>query len=87
MGGSSVVAYMNSVAVNSSGLFVAIGYNTSNGHPFYAYSANGSTWTSPAAMGGSSVVAYMNSVAVNSSGLFVAIGYNASGYPVYAVTT
>jgi photosystem II stability/assembly factor-like uncharacterized protein len=75
---------MLSVTVNSSGLFVAVGYN---GYPVYATSTNGSTWTTPALMNGSSVAATMYSVTVNSSGLFVAVGYNDSNYPVYATST
>jgi hypothetical protein len=86
MNGSSVAAYMQSVTVNSSGLFVAIGYNT-NVYPVYATSSNGSTWTTPALMNGSSVYAQMQSVTVNSSGLFVAIGFNTNVYPVYATST
>jgi hypothetical protein len=58
MNGSSVVANMQSVTVNSSGLFVAVGYNSAS-YPIYATSSNGSTWTTPALMNGSSVVAYM----------------------------
>jgi hypothetical protein len=49
MNGSSTIANMKSVAVNSSGLFVALGQNTNN-YPVYATSANGSTWTTPASL-------------------------------------
>jgi hypothetical protein len=35
MNGSTTAAYMNSVTVNSSGLFVAVGYNSSV-YPVYA---------------------------------------------------
>ena len=76
---------MVSVAVNSSGLFVAVG-NDSNQYPFYATSSNGSTWTSPATMNGSTATAYIEAVAVNSSGLFVAVGTNSSNYAVYATS-
>jgi alpha-tubulin suppressor-like RCC1 family protein len=87
MNGSSTVAFIQSITVNSSGLFVAVGYDN-NGYPLYATSSNGSTWTTPALMNGSSVGARMQSVTVNSSGLFVAVGYNgSSGYPVYATST
>ena len=86
MNGSSTFSAMNSVAVNSSGLFVAVGYG-SNNYPVYATSSNGSTWTTPATMNGSSVQAFMYSVAVNSSGLFVAVGYNNSFYPFYATSS
>ena len=77
---------MQSVTVNSSGLFVAVGYGT-NGYPLYATSSNGSTWTTPALMNGSSVYARMQSVTVNSSGVFVAVGYDTNGYPLYATST
>jgi hypothetical protein len=87
MNGSSVVANMQSITVNSSGLFVAVGYNNSSSVPLYATSSNGSTWTTPALMNGSSVVAQMQSVTVNSSGLFVAVGFNGSTYPVYATSS
>ena len=87
MNGSSVYAYMNSVTVNSSGKFVAVGYDV-NGYPLFATSTDGSTWTTPALMNGSSVAASMYSVTVNSAGLFVAVGVNTevNGYPVYAVS-
>ena len=85
---SSVPSSMQSVAVNSSGLFVAVGYTTNlTGLPLYATSTDGSTWTTPALMNGSSVNARMLSVTVNSSGLFVAVGYNGYNYPVYATST
>jgi hypothetical protein len=73
MNNSSAYAYMSSVAVNSAGLFVAVGFE-GFGAPLYATSSNGSTWTTPGRMNNSSVAAYMNSVVVNSSGLFVAVG-------------
>ena len=86
MNGSSVSGNMMSVTLNSSGLFVAVGYNV-NSYPVYATSSNGSTWTTPALMNGSSVYARMQSVTVNSSGVFVAVGYDTNGYPLYATST
>jgi hypothetical protein len=68
---------MNAVAVNSAGLFVAVGYDNALNRAAYATSSNGSTWTTPALMGGG-VAGYMFGVAVNSSGKFVAVGYNAT---------
>jgi hypothetical protein len=56
MNGSATVARMLSVTVSSSGLFVAVGWNSS-GYPVYATSSNGSTWTTPAAMNGSTTAA------------------------------
>jgi len=88
MNGSTTATTINSVAVNSSGLFVAVGYLRSNTYPVYATSTNGSNWTTPATMNGSTIGAAMTSVTVNSSGLFVAVGSLLSGnYPVYATST
>ena len=86
MNGSTVVASMNSVTVNSSGKFVAVGYDGNN-YPVFATSTDGSTWTTPVLMNGSTVVASMNSVTVNSSGKFVAVGYDGNNYPVFATST
>jgi hypothetical protein len=77
---------MQSVAINSADLFVAVGYTTGGG-PMYARSTDGTTWTTPAQMNGSSQVSYITEVAVNNTGLFVAVGYNASNYSVYATST
>ena len=85
MNGSTAVAIMNSVTVNSSGLFVAVGQNINN-YPVYATSSNGSTWTTPTQMNGSSTYAEMQAVTVNSSGLFVAVGFNSNGYPDYVTS-
>jgi hypothetical protein len=85
MNGSTTLATMLSVAVNSAGLFIAVGAD-SGLSPLYATSSNGSTWTTPALMNGSTVYAYMNSVTVNRTGLFVAVGSNSNNYPVYAAS-
>jgi hypothetical protein len=85
---STTAANMNSVAVNSSGLFVAVGLDSNSyGAPRYATSSDGSTWTTPAAMGSGSDFVNMNSVAVNSSGLFVAVGTTGCYYPRYATSS
>ena len=86
MNGSNTFAQMTSVAVNSSGLFVAVGYN-SPGYPVFATSTNGSTWTTPATMNGSTTITEVHGVAVNSAGLFVAVGSNGSNYPMYSKST
>ena len=86
MNGSTAGASMYSVTVNSAGLFVAVGANSTN-WPVYATSTNGSTWTTPALMNGSTYYASMTSVTVNSAGLFVAVGINPSSRPVYATST
>jgi hypothetical protein len=87
MNGSTTVAQMTAVTVNSSGLFVAVGYDA-NTYPVYATSTNGSTWTTPATMNGSTNTHIMTSITVNSSGLFVAVGYDDIDiYPVYATST
>jgi hypothetical protein len=85
MNGSATYTNMTSVAVNSSGLFVAVG-TTQTSNAVYATSSNGSTWTTPALMNGIATTATMKSLTVNSSGLFVAVGYDASAYPAYAVS-
>ena len=77
---------MYGVTVNSSGKFVAVGYDGSN-YPVYATSTDGSTWTTPATMNGSTTVANMYGVTASSSGKFVAVGFNGSNYPVYATST
>jgi hypothetical protein len=77
---------MFGVTVNSSGQFVAVGYNNLN-YPVYATSSDGSTWTTPAQMNGSTVAAQMLGVTVNSSGLFVAVGNDSSVAPLFATST
>jgi hypothetical protein len=64
---------MYGVTVNSSGLFVAVGFRPTSTYPVYATSTDGSTWTTPANMNNSSVAAPIYSITVNSSGLFVAV--------------
>jgi len=80
---------INSVAVNSAGKFVAVGfYNDGTGAPVYATSTNGTTWTSPAKMNGSTNDARMYAVTVNSAGLFVAVGWSYPSFgPVYATSS
>lgn len=87
MGGSASDIQMQAVAVNSSGLYVAVGYDTFIGIALYSTSSDGVNWASPAAMPGSPAVARMSAIAVNSSGLFVATGRNSSNYPVIATST
>jgi photosystem II stability/assembly factor-like uncharacterized protein len=67
---------MYAVSVNSSGLFVAVGYTNTVG-AIYSTSTNGSTWTTPTtipSISGSGSTG-LNSITVNSSDLFVAVGY------------
>jgi len=90
MGGTTTAAVMQGITVNSSGVFVAVGYdNTTTYTPLYAYSSNyGNTWSVPAQIG--AATGYnMTSIAVNSSGKFVAVGYATSGAGngVYATST
>ena len=87
MNGSTTTAYMTGVTVNSSGLFVAVGYDNNSNYPLYATSSDGSTWTTPAAMNGSGSFAQMKSVAVNRAGVFVAVGNDGNNYPVYATSS
>jgi hypothetical protein len=78
---------MRSVTVSSSGLFLAVGIASivvSSDVPLYAFSSNGSTWTTPAAMNGSTTSVSINSVTVNSAGLFVAVGRDSAIEPLFA---
>jgi hypothetical protein len=85
MNGSTIKCYMASIAVSSSGKFVAVGYDTFYNYTLYATSTDGSTWTTPAQMNSYAQYLTMLGVTVNSSGVFVAVGYNGPGY--YAVGT
>ena len=85
--GSSNGQVMQGIAVNSSGLFVAVGNNGSSGYPLYATSTDGITWSTPALMNGSTVYANMTAITVNSFGLFVAVGTNNTGAALYATST
>jgi hypothetical protein len=87
MNGSSVSAKMNSVTVNSSGVFVAVGYNNSN-YPKIATSANGTVWSTPTAINNTTNTDILTSVIANSAGKFVAVGYDYnSDYPVFSTGT
>ena len=89
MNGSTTTTFIRSVAVNSSGLFVAVGLDNTNS-PLYATSANGSTWTTPARMNGYTGVANMSAITYSSLlGLFVAIGgdSNTAAAVVFATST
>jgi len=81
---------MTGVSVNSSGLFVAVGYGSSY-QPYYATSTNGTTWSAFSTMGGSTSNYRINAIAVNPSGLFVAVGVSNYGsspnYPIYATSS
>jgi hypothetical protein len=75
---------LKSIAVNSSGLFVAVGYDTSSIIPVYATSTNGSTWTGPIPINVITTGVYITSIAVNSLGLFVVVGrIDSNNLPVY----
>lgn len=85
--GTTTFAYMMGIAVNSSGLFVAVGYNVSGGYPVYTISGNGSTWSTPATMGLSATATNIVAVTANPSGKFVAVGYYSSnGFAAYATS-
>jgi hypothetical protein len=86
MNGALGYASMNGVAVNSSGLFVAVG-TKQDGTTIYATSANGTAWSTPAIMNGASTFELLLGITVNSSGLFVAVGNTQSGYPLYRTST
>ena len=86
MNGSTTVAYIKAVTVDYSGLFVAVGYNSSI-YAVYATSSNGSTWTTPALMNNISSDGVMTAAVMNSNRLCVAVGYtNTNNYPLYATS-
>jgi hypothetical protein len=71
-------------------LFVAMGYtlNASYYQPVSAWSADGTTWTTPAAMGGATgTTGYYQGLAVNDTGLCVATGYDPSWRPIYSTSS
>jgi len=86
---SSATFSANAVCVNSAGLFVAVGSDSSSG-PSYSTSVDGSTWTPVANFNGFAPgnVGSVNGVAVNSSGRFVAVGnINTYGSSLYTTST
>jgi hypothetical protein len=85
-GNSTIKGEIKSMTVDSSGKFVAVGYELSGGAPIYATSTDGTTWTK-GRMNESSAFANMFSVAVNSSGKWVAVGNDLNGAPIYATST
>jgi hypothetical protein len=87
--GSSNTQWFHGIAVNSSGLFVAVGYDdTTTKYPIYSTSSNGTTWATPARMNGSTTSAYMQGVAWSPTlNLFVAVGGNSTlSYAIYATS-
>ena len=87
MNGYTGSAQIFSVTVNSSGRFVAVGYNGSS-QPVFATSTDGTTWSTPSLMNGYTGSTFIYSVTVNSSGKFVATGYNnLSLHPVVTTST
>jgi hypothetical protein len=84
-GAASGVFYFNAaMTVNTSGNFVVTGYNSFDSAPWYAYSANGSTWAA-AAMPGSGFTP--RSIVWSSyHSLFVTIG-GISGSLAYSTST
>jgi hypothetical protein len=80
------------LAVNSAGVFATIMIPNPNpgGIPFYSTSADGSTWTTPAAIPNATngVFFFGASISVNTAGNFVVTGYNSFGtIPWYAFST
>ena len=87
MGGSTTNGLIYGVAVNSSGLFVAVGSDGINGEAIAAHSTDGITWSQQAHMPGSGIYVNMNSVAVNSSSLFVGVGFGQGNRPLSAYSS
>ncbi len=88
LGAPTTFAFMKGIAINSSGVCAAVGYQGSGTSPAMASASSTgiSSWTTPVKMNGSSVNAEMMAVAVNSAGRFVAVGipsmsaYSDDGY-------
>lgn len=80
MNGSTTSGPLFAITVNSSGRFVAVGYNPAGGADtsLFAYSDDGATWTTPAIMN-NDLGADMRAVAVSGKGRFVSIGQS-SGF-------
>jgi hypothetical protein len=76
---------LNSITVNSSGLFVAVGNESAVGGAIYTTSTNGTTWSAPALLSGTDISDSLNGIAVNTStGKFVAVGGGGTGsQPIY----
>jgi len=80
--GASANWQMWGVAVNSSGNFVATGYNNASSYAAFSYSSDGTSWTTPAAINGYTSFSRGIRVACNSSGRFVIVGRGAGGPPM-----
>jgi hypothetical protein len=88
MNGTSKECVMFGVTVNSSGLFVAIGFlGDATSAPLFSTSTNGTDWTTPTNINGYTDYATMGPVAVNKNGLFVAVGENRYDQFIYSVSS
>jgi hypothetical protein len=91
-GANTTACTMIASTANSSGKFVAVGYDASNAALFSTTVAspawsNSSAWTIPARMNASATVCLMQAVACNSAGRFVAVGYNLSSLGMASTST
>lgn len=91
-GANTTACTMTASAANSSGKFVAVGYDASNAALFSTTVASpvwtsSSAWTIPARMNASATVCLMQAVACNSAGRFVAVGYDLSSIPMFSTST
>ena len=88
MNGITAYNSMTAVAVNSSGLFVAVGYDV-NGYPVYATSSDGTTWTTPGRINGNTPTILLGVTVYNTSGKFVTVGETDTSNvsPSYSVYT
>ena len=77
------------VAVNSSGLFVSVGYisGTSPVIGHFSTSTDGINWTTPTTFNGFTGGLYPTYIACSSSGQFLAVGYNLTTLRGYSTTS
>jgi multimeric flavodoxin WrbA len=86
MGASASTNFiMRGVAANTSGNFVATGFDNSSNRPTFSYSADGSSWTQPNYINGFASFSPMRRVYCNpGNNLFVTTGRGLGGLPAIA---
>jgi hypothetical protein len=78
-----ILGYFTHVAVNGSGLFVAVGAETASGTAYYSTSTDGVTWTALTRLGAVGALMYKPRIACNTAGRFMVVGYSTSFSNVY----